>query len=44
MEEVAAPGFAGGEWKGPRQKKKKGALGEYGKSLVGGGALFQRMF
>ena len=43
MEEVAAPGFAGGEWKGPRQKKKKGALGEYGKSL-GGGALFQRMF
>ena len=35
--------FVGGEWKGPRPKKKKGALGEYGKSL-GGGALFQRMF
>ena len=36
--------FVGGEWKGPRPKKKKNAVGEYGKSLVGGGALFQRMF
>ena len=34
---------ADGEYTGPRPKKKKGALGEYGKSL-GGGALFQRMF
>ena len=39
MEEVAAPR----PWQGPRPKKQKGALGEYGKSL-GGGALFQRMF
>ena len=40
MEEVAAPR----PWQGPKQKKKKNAVGEYGKSLVGGGALFQRMF